>query len=81
MSDTNGTASNDTPTNGVAHASASPAGSGSVAEGSTAAVVAVQEQPVLVQEQPVLVLLPTLSAPTDSTPRLAVGRKRAVKMP
>ena len=36
MSDTNGTASNDTPTNGVAHASASPAGSGSVAEGSTA---------------------------------------------
>ena len=36
MSDTEGTASDRTPTNGVADAGASPAGSGSVAEDSTA---------------------------------------------
>ena len=40
-----------------------------------------QEQVVAVQEQPALFLLPTLSATTDSTPRLGVGRNRAVKMP
>ena len=46
-------------------------------------VVVVQEQPVLLQEQPASPgsAANPLSAPTDSTPRLGVGRKRAVQRP
>ena len=70
-------------TNGVAEAGASPAGSEFVAEGSTAGAGSRGSgaaSPASGAASPGSADNP-LSGPTGSTPRLGVGRKRAVQMP
>lgn len=81
MSDTEGIASSGTPRNGVADAGASPAGSGSVAEGPTAGAGSPgsgADGPGSGAAIPGSAANP-LSATTGSTPQIGVGRRETLR--